>query len=261
MTVNENTSGTYQHDDAFIARATDAPTAPVGGYLPPPTPRPAPKGGTAAMVVGAVILGSGFLTAVSGGALLALFGDGQIVSSGSHPVATSSSAFITDMGTINGIHGLDILTGAPTLHISADSIGDTGVFVGVGPTAEVERYLDGVATETVTDLELSPFSIDTMRNNGGAIAGAPTEQDFWVTSSTSSDVATVTWEIENGSYQVVVMNADGSAGVLTAVEIGASLPSSSGLWILVLGIGVLIMFGGGVLLVAGARQDRTRVAG
>ena len=53
------------------------------------------------------------------------------------------------------------------------------------------------------------------------------------------------------------MNADGSAGVLTAAEIGASLPSSTGLWIFVLILGVLFMAGGGTLLAVGAHRDRT----
>jgi len=255
MTINDNAG-----DFTTIDHRSGAPTPPVGGYLPPPAPRPAPRRGTAAMVVGAVILGSGFLTAVSGGALLAVFGDGQVLSSGQHSISTSSSAVVTDMGHIDGINGLDFVTGSPTLHISAESVDDSGVFVGVGPTDEVERFLDGVETETVTDFDLSPFYIDTVRNAGSAVAQPPTEQDFWTESSASTDVASVDWKIENGSYQVVIMNADGSAGVLTAAEIGASLPSSSGLWIFVLSIGILIMIGGGALLVAGARQDRTKIS-
>ena len=60
---------------------------------------------------------------------------------------------VTDLGHIDGINGLDFVTGAPTLHISAESVGESAVFVGVGPTADVERYLDGVETETVTKVE------------------------------------------------------------------------------------------------------------
>ena len=252
MTIDDNT-----REFTTIHPAIDAPTPPVGGYLPPPAPRNTPKRGTAAMVVGAVILGSGFLTAVSGGALLGLFGDGQVLSSGQHPITTSSSAVVTDLGHIDGINGLDFVTGAPTLHISAESVRDSAVFVGVGPTAEVERYLDGVETETVTDFTLSPFDIDTVRTEGSAVAEPPTEQDFWTASSSSSDVASIAWQIEDGNYEIVIMNADGSAGVLTAAEIGASLPSSTGLWIFVLILGVLFMAGGGTLLAVGARRDRT----
>ena len=79
------------------------PAPPTGdGYPPPPMPAPRRrKGGTAAMIVGAVLVGSGFLTAVSGGALLGLFGAGQQLSSGEYPVSTSSSALVADLGQID----------------------------------------------------------------------------------------------------------------------------------------------------------------
>jgi hypothetical protein len=234
----------------------DAPTPPSGGYPAPPAPQPTRRRrGTAAIVIGAVIAGTGFLTAASGAALLGLFGAGQVVSSGEHPISTSTSALVTDLGQIEGINGFDILTGSPTLHISAESIGENGVFVGVGPTEQVERYLEGVATDTVTDLDLAPFRIDTVRTDGTVIAQPPAEQSFWVASSESSVEAQVTWQIEDGRYEIVVMNADGTPGVLTSGEIGASLPSSSAIWVLVLSIGVLLMIGGGILIVVGIRQE------
>jgi len=227
-----------------------------------PAPQPAshrPKRGTAALIVGAVLVGTGFLTAASGGALLAIFGDGHAVSSGEHLVSTSTSAVVTDLGHIDNIRGVEFLTGSPTLHISAENIADSGVFVGVGPTDDVERYLDGVATERVTDFELSPFYLDTRRDEGGAIAEAPGEQAFWAASAESSNEAQLTWEIEEGNYEIVVMNADGSSGVLTSADIGASLPTSTGLWIFVLGIGTLFMVAGGAFLFAGVRADQNKI--
>ena len=208
------------------------------------------------MIVGAVLVGSGFLTAVSGGALLGVLGGGQVIGSGEHGIATSTSAVIADLGQIDGINGFDFLTGSPTLHLSAEHVSDSAVFVGVGPTDEVDRYLDGVATETVTDLELSPFHLDTRSTTGSGIASAPGEQSFWVASAESSNEAQLTWQIEDGRYEIVVMNADGSAGVLTSAAIGASLPGSTGIWVTVLGVGVLAMIGGGALMFVGARRNR-----
>jgi hypothetical protein len=54
----------------------------------------------------------------------------------------------------------------------------------------------------------------------------------------------VTWELERGSWSVVVMNADGSAGVAVGFEAGARIPLLAGI-----GIGLLI---GGLLLAAAA---------
>ena len=57
--------------------------------------------------------------------------------------------------------------------------------------------------------------------------------------------------------EIVVMNADGSSGVTTSAQIGASLPSSTVLWILIAVIGLLIMIGGSAAIVVGVRQGKT----
>ena len=55
-------------------------------------PVSSPKRATGWIIVGAVIIVSGFLTAISGGALLALFGSDRVLSSGEHRVSTPTSA-------------------------------------------------------------------------------------------------------------------------------------------------------------------------
>ena len=246
--------------DSSIPSTDHSPSTdqvPYTGYPPPPMPAPRRrKGGTAAMIVGAVLVGSGFLTAVSGGALLGLFGAGQQLSSGEYPVSTSSSALVADLGQIDGTHALDVVTGTPTLHLSAENINGSGVFIGVAPTDDVTRYLQGVATDRVTDLEVSPLHLTTERSEGTGSARPPADQTFWVASGESANQAQLTWKIQDGRYQVVVMNADGSAGILTSADIGTSLPGSTGLWVTVLSAGVLIMIGGGSLMFVGARRGR-----
>ena len=231
-------------------------SAPQSPYPAPPAPAVRQRG-TAAIIVGTVLAASGFLTAVSGGVLLAMFGDGRPISSDAHTISTSSSAIVSDIGHIENIHGWEFLTGSPTLHISAQNVTDSGVFVGVGPADDVERYLDNVATERVVDLELSPFDLRTRTDGGSATAEAPGAQTFWVAAAESTNEAELSWALEAGDYEIVVMNADGTAGIITSAEIGASLPSSTGLWILVTVIGLLIMLGGAAAIVVGTRQGRT----
>ena len=231
-------------------------SAPQSPYPAPPAPAGHQRG-TAAIIVGTVLAASGFLTAVSGGVLLAMFGDGRPISSDAHTISTSSSAIVSDIGHIQNVQGWEFLTGSPTLHISAQNVTDSGVFVGVGPADDVERYLDNVATERVVDLELSPFDLRTRTDGGSATAEAPGAQTFWVAAAESTNEAELSWALEAGDYEIVVMNADGSAGIITAAEIGASLPSSTGLWILVTVIGLLIMLGGAAAIVVGTRQGRT----
>lgn len=232
--------------------------------VPVPTP---PSGGRAqtggrivAIVIGAVLAVAGFFTGVSGAALLAVFGDGHAVASGNHIVTTSSTAVVADLGTFDRVGGFSFLTGQPTLQVTAQNLDGTAVFVGVGPTGPVERYLDGVGIDRVTDVETVPFRLDTTREEGEARPATPDAQDFWVAAAQSGTDraarAEVTWPIQDGDFEVVVMNADGSPGVLTNASVGAGLPDSTGLWILLIGVGSFLLVGGVALIVAGARRPR-----
>lgn len=236
--------------------------APQPFPAPPPARRPRTGGSVVIIVIGAVVAISGFLTAISGAVLLAIFGGGNAISSGDHFVSTPTSALVADLGHIDNIRGFEPLTGSPTLELSAKNLGDSGVFVGVGRAADVERYLDGVATDRVADLDLAPFLLNTVRDAGSAVAGAPVEQTFWLASALSGSEPTaeaqLTWKIDEGDYEIVVMNADGTADVLSTVSIGASLPTSTGLWTLLIVIGGLVLAGGTALIVVGARAGAKR---
>lgn len=228
-------------------------------FPPPPAARKPRSGGRiAAIVIGAILAVSGFLTAISGAALLVVFGGGHGVVSGDHVVSTPTSAIVADLGHVDNIRGFELVTGSPTLHLSAQNVDGSGAFVGVGRTADVERYLNGVATDRVADLDVAPFRLTTVTDEGTGTAGAPAEQNFWVASAQSTSEAQLTWPIEEGSYEIVVMNADGTAGVRTSASIGASLPTSTGLWIVVIGLGGLLLVGGTALIVAGARRGASR---
>lgn len=238
----------------------DPPTPPAGGYPAPLPPQRIGTGkrGVGAIVIGAVLLGLGFLTAASGGALLALFGAGQVIGSGEHPISTGTSAVVTDLGQIDDINNFRAVTGSPTLSLSAVNVGDHGVFIGIGRTDDVERYLAGVATERVNDLELSPFFLDTRTVDATGSATAPGQQSFWVASSESSNRAEISWRLADGNYEIVIMNADGSPGFVTSAGIGVSLPDSTGLWFTVLAIGGAAMIIGGALIVVGVSSNKRR---
>src|SRR5690242_3418075 len=186
------------------------PTIDTSITAPVPTPSPVPRtragGRVVAIVIGAVLAVSGFFTGVSGAALLAIFGDGHAVASGNHIVTTSSAAVVADLGTIDRVDGFRFLTGQPTLQVTAQNLDGTAVFVGVGRTADVERYLDGVEIDRVTDLETVPFRLDTNREPGTATAAEPGIQDFWVAAAQSGDDrasrAEVTWPIQDGDFEV-----------------------------------------------------------
>ena len=61
------------------------------------------------------------------------------------------------------------------------------MFVGIGRAADVDRYLDGAATDEVTDFNAAPFSasfgIERERHAGSATPAAPGTQAFWLARS------------------------------------------------------------------------------
>src|SRR5690606_8928533 len=73
---------------------------------------------------------------------------------------------------------------------------------------------------------------------------------FWVAQASGGGTQTIEWEIESGNWVMVLMNADGSAGIDASIEVGARsdlFPAAMGI-VLVFGL-VLLLLGAGLLLV------------
>ena len=128
--------------------------------------------------------------------------------------------------------------GDARLQVSATEAGGKPVFVGVARAADVDRYLAGVATDRVTDVDVLPFGIDRQRRAGRAAAfGTPGTQRFWVAHAGSAEdgTARLDWKVRDGRYRVVVMNADGTPGVATRSELAVEVPHGTAI-----GVGVLV---------------------
>ena len=107
-----------------------------------------------------------------------------------------------------------------TVRIRSES--ERPVFVGIAPEADVAEYLDGVEHPSSRSSAGSPRYSE---RQGGAPEGPPAEQTFWAASATGAGEQTLEWEPEDGSWNVVVMNADGSRGVAADLSIGGELES------------------------------------
>ena len=128
------------------------------------------------------------------------------------------------------------------VRFSAGRTDSEGVFVGIGPSADVAAYLDGVAYDEVTHLGRRT-DIDYRAHDGGAPSGAPADQRFWVASAAGPGAQSVTWDVAPGEWTVVVMNATAGLGITVDFEAGARssllLPVGLGLLIGGLVIGAL----------------------
>jgi len=199
--------------------------------------------GAAVALLALVALGSG---AALVGTHATQRDDDGFYASGVHRIATPTRAFVSDK--------LEIGSDAPdwlfskgrlgTIRVTATGTAARPVFVGIARQARVDAYLRGVGHDEITDLELDPFSLETVRHTGAAKPARPFARTFWSRSATGAGTQTVAWRVQKGNWAVVVMNADGSPGVVTELGVGAKLGLL--LWI---GIGLLI---GGLIAAAAA---------
>ena len=121
------------------------------------------------------------------------------------------------------------------------------LFIGIGHSTDVDRYLAGVDRTVITEF----WGDKTENVAGGPVASAPGTQDFWVASATGSGPQTLTWDPAGGSWTVVVMNADGHPGIAMGADLGAKVPALP--WIgLGLLVGGAIFMAGGAFLIVGA---------
>jgi hypothetical protein len=127
------------------------------------------------------------------------------------------------------------------------------VFIGIAPENAVNGYLANVR-HAQGDRFDSP-SADFRSYPGGAPSSPPSAQTFWSASAVGTGEQTVTWTPQAGDWRVVVMNADGSAGVTGDVSVGARLPHLLTIAIAVLGGGImLLMLSGGAIYLATRRR-------
>jgi hypothetical protein len=98
------------------------------------------------------------------------------------------------------------------------------VFVGVARTSDVDAYLARSSHATLTDVDVDPFRAQYRTVEGDAAPAAPGTQSIWADHAEGAGTQTLTWDVEDGNWSVVVMNADGSPGVHADVSVGANVP-------------------------------------
>lgn len=180
--------------------------------------------------------------------------DGGYATTGVHHFSTVGAALATenvDLGSagVGWLYAPGLL-GKVRIRVTPASPA-SALFVGIGRTADVERYLSGVAHTEITD-----FFADNVRAVGGGLPrSAPGRQSFWAASASGSGARTLVWNPTKGSWTVVVMNADGKRGIDVSADLGARFPALPWIALGLLVAGATFAIGGG-LLIAGAVTDR-----
>jgi hypothetical protein len=211
------------------------------------------------IVLGLFALVGGALIAAVGVAALVLGGRSGIIHSDYHHLSTTTSAFVSDPARLRDNANADLRSGTATLRLDARET-PKNLFLGVGPSAQVTAYLAGTSYEEITNLGFSPFTMTTTRVVGTTIPAAPADQTFWVASASGSRPS-LSWDIANGDYRVVVMNSDGSPVVVTDARVGLKIPALFGIGLgATIGGGLFALLGLGLLIWGIAARRKPRVA-
>jgi hypothetical protein len=180
--------------------------------------------------------------------------DAGYVTTDVHEFSTAGAALVTeatDLGSpgVGWLYSPGLL-GKIRIRVTPAGSGSE-LFVAIGPSAAVDGYLAGVKRTVISEF----FEDKVQAVDGGGAQAPPGTRDFWVASTTGTGTQTLNWDPSNGSWTVVVMNADARPGIDVGADLAARLPAV--LWI---AIGLLVAGGislaGGALLIAGAVRGR-----
>jgi hypothetical protein len=254
------------HDPGSVT-AGPAP-APLGGPAATPPTRPTPHNWTAgrvvSLIVGAVLLFTAAGALLAGGAML--WADrtqrsGGYLWTATAQISTDRHAVTSDSFRLEGAGlnwAVDNVLGRARIEV-APAAGNSDVFVGVARTQDAAGYLRGVGYTRLGSLDFgwnggrltAPRSTGPV---GGAPAQPPAAAAIWVAQATGTGTHALTWRPSGGDWTVVVMRADGGAGVAADVRAGATAPGLP--WIAggVLAIGVVLLAIGGLLVALAARR-------
>jgi hypothetical protein len=171
---------------------------------------------------------------------------------------SSGYALTTQEINLGGIEDVpDGLLG--TLRVQAESTGRRPLFIGIGPTPDVGRYLGRVARSELTDWRHGHAVFTEIA--GGAPRVPPTNQKFWVASSQGFGERQIDWDPQDGVWTVVAMNAGGTRDVAVAAQIGAKVGWLLGLGIGFVVVGLVLSIGCTLLiLMIGRHASRDRIA-
>ena len=120
------------------------------------------------------------------------------------------------------------------------------LFAGVATTGDVARYLGGVSYTTVNAHHVTAHP-------GTRVPAAPAVALPWAAQAQGTGSLTLTWEVRDGDWTVVVMNRDASPGLTVRAEAGLSSLALPWLAGELLAAGVLLGLTAGALIIVPVR--------
>jgi hypothetical protein len=110
-----------------------------------------------------------------------------------------------------------------------------------------------VVDVNIPNVDLDELTVEYRRVPGTETPAPPGEQDFWQASVQGPGTQTLTWDVTEGNWAFVLMNANGSRGIEADLTIGVKVGFVIPLAIGLLSGGVLLLIAGAVMIYFGAR--------
>lgn len=231
-------------------------------------------------------LGAGKIVLTVVGALVALIGIGLLAGGGGLVWANAtqrdgqgfftseSSRFTSDGFALTG-EDVELARGVPdwlsspgdlaTFRAQGTSASGKALFIGVAPAAAIDDYLQGVAHDEVADLHMDgwkgPLSADYRSRAGAAPGSLPMTRPFWSAMATGAGEVSLTWPVQEGTWSILVMNADGSRGVTADLRLGMKVNFLGWLAAGLAAAGSLLLIGGAAMVFFGLRAPGGGVGG
>ena len=211
---------------------------------------------TGLVVAGALVALLGFGLLAAGGSLLWLHAferdDDGFLTTPTETYETTTAALTADLG--GGPGGADWTWSGDdlaTIRLRVRPSGERAVFVGVADRETLGRWLAGTAHEEVTQIDVGPFGAESHVVPGDRTAPRPETATLWERSVSGSGTQTLVWDVPSGDWSVVVMHADGTAGISVDVGVGAKIDALLPIGVALAIAGAIGLAGGVALLIAG----------
>jgi hypothetical protein len=197
--------------------------------------------------IGVALVVLGLFATVGGVALVSLVGaDGSI---GLAPTRLIGSGYAITLPQV------DVPSLPDGQHVRLDvslQPGDRPLFLGIGPTSDVNAYLRDVPIDVIEQID-QPGAASTSPINGNAQPAAPEAQPFWAISATG-DAPSISWTAQPGEWTLVVMSTPPRRPVNVTASGSVTLPVLGPLGFVLLAIAVAVLGAGAWMIVRAARR-------
>lgn len=198
------------------------------------------------IAIGVALVVLGLFATVGGVALVALVGaDGSV---GIAPTRLIGSGYAITLPQ------LDVPSLPAGQHVTLDVAlqqGDRPMFLGIGPSTDVDAYLRDVPIDVIEQID-QPGAARTSSVTGDALPASPEAQPFWAITATG-DAPSISWTAEPGAWTLVVMATPPRRALNVTATGSVTLPVLGPLGFVLLAIAVAVLAAGAWVIVRAAR--------